>query len=51
MKTLTKSQLFLDFAPSFNFELDADQLLAKALAVNFITKVGTDSYRINDSYK
>ena len=37
-------------APSFNFDLDADQLLKKALKVGFVTKVSEDQYLINENY-
>lgn len=47
---VTKERLFFLQAPSFNFELDADQLLAKALKVGFVTKVGEDQYLINEDY-
>ena len=38
-------------APCFNFELDEDQLLDKALEVGFVTKVDEDLYEVNDNYK
>jgi hypothetical protein len=47
---LTKDELFQEQAPSFNFELDADQLLAKALKVGFVVKVGEDQYLQNLDY-
>ena len=37
-------------APSFNFELDKDELLAKALEVGFVRKVGDDKYEVNQEY-
>ena len=37
-------------APSFNFELDEDQLLDKALEVGFVTKVDEDLYKVNNNY-
>ena len=37
-------------APSFNFELDEDQLLKKALESGFVTKAGEDKYLMNDNY-
>tara|TARA_R100001369_G_C3191296_1_gene143767 strand:+ start:309 stop:476 length:168 start_codon:yes stop_codon:yes gene_type:complete len=46
----TKDSLFQAQAPSFNFELDKDQLLAKALESGFVTTVGEDQYKMNDSY-
>ena len=51
MKILNKHQLFMTQAPSFNFELDEDQLLDKALEVGFVTKVDEDLYEVNDNYK
>ena len=50
MTTYSKHTLFLEQAPCFNFELDADGLVAKGLEVGFITKVGTDLYERNDQY-
>ena len=38
-------------APCWNFELDEDQLLDKALEVGFVTKVDEDLYEVNDNYK
>ena len=46
----TKHDLFLSQAPSTNFELDEDQLLAKALEVGFVTKIGDDEYLMNNDY-
>ena len=37
-------------APCFNFELDEDELLDKALEVGFVTKVDEDLYEVNDNY-
>jgi len=48
--TMTQKELFLAQAPSFNFELNSDQLLARALEVGFVTKVGDDAYLINEDY-
>ena len=47
----TKHSLFMNQAPSFNFELSEDQLLKKALESGFVTKVGEDKYLMNDNYK
>lgn len=49
---VTKAELFLQQAPSFNFELDADQLLAKALELGYVTKVEgeDDLFKINQEY-
>lgn len=48
--TVTKKELFMWQAPSFNFDLNADQLLKKALKVGFVTKVSEDQYLINENY-
>ena len=48
---LTKHDLFMQYAPSFNFELNADQLLATALKRGFVTEVGSDQYLLNDNYR
>jgi|TARA_B110000908_G_C9910143_1_gene294953 hypothetical protein len=48
--TLTAKELYLEQAPSFNFELDQEQLLAKALEVGYVTKVGEDQYKTNGDY-
>ena len=47
---ISKEELFIAQAPSFNFELNADQLLAKALEVGFVKKVGEDKYEVNENY-
>jgi len=49
-KYFSKKELWLNQAPSFNFELNADQLLKKALSVGFVSKVSDDKYLLNDSY-
>ena len=46
----TKKELWLNQAPSFNFELDQDQLLDKALNAGFVKEIGEDQYQINSSY-
>lgn len=46
----TQHSLFMNQAPSFNFELDEDQLLKKALESGFVTKAGEDKYLMNDNY-
>jgi len=43
----TKHSLFITQAPHFNFELDADQILEKALESGFVIKVGEDRYLEN----
>ena len=47
---LTKKELWLNQAPCWNFELDQDQLLEKALQVGFVTQVGEDAYLVNQDY-
>jgi len=47
----TKHSLFMNQAPSFNFELGEDAILKKALEVGFVTKVGEDKYLINSNHK
>ena len=49
---VTKKELFMAQAPNWNFELDADQLLAKALELGYVTKVEnqSDAYLINNNY-
>ena len=37
-------------APSFNFELDADELRAKALEFGFVKEVDEDKYEVNEDY-
>jgi len=44
---VTKQELFIWQAPSFNFELSADQLLARALEVGFVTRAGYDQDDVN----
>ena len=48
---LSKKDLFMWQAPSFNFDLNADQILAKALDVGFVTEVSEDQYLVNEGYK
>mgnify|MGYP000106009003 FL=1 len=48
---LSKKDLFMWQAPSFNFDLNADQILAKALKVGFVTEVSEDQYLVNEDYK
>jgi hypothetical protein len=37
-------------APSWNFELDEEQLLNKALELEFVTKIGDNKYLMNNNY-
>ena len=43
----SKATLWMNQAPSWNFELDEDELLAKALEVGFVKLVGVDRYEKN----
>jgi hypothetical protein len=49
---VTKKELFMAQAPWWHFELNADQLLAKALEVGYVTKVEgqSNAYLINNNY-
>ena len=47
MKT---QELFMAQAPSWNFELDEEQLLNRALELEFVTKIGDDKYLMNNDY-
>lgn len=49
---VTKKELWLVQAPSFNFELDQDELLERALEVGYVTKINglDDQYLINEDY-
>ena len=53
MKTniVTKKELWLLQAPAFNFELDEDQLLKKALSAGFVKQVSEDQFEINNEYQ
>ncbi len=48
---LNKTQLWMTQIPNFNFELDEDELLAKALELGFVKKIGEDEYLVNNDYK
>ena len=52
MHIVTKKELFMQQAPNWNFELNSDQLLAKALETGYVTKVQDqpDAYQINENY-
>ena len=47
----SKNSLWLNQAPCWNFELDEDELLAKALEVGFVKQVGEDRYEMNQNYE
>ena len=42
---LTKKQFFDEYAPSFNFMLDADELIERAILEGFIIQTGDDEYQ------
>jgi hypothetical protein len=50
MDVFTKHELFISQAPSWNFELDEEQLLNKALELGFVTKIDDDKYLMNKNY-
>jgi len=47
---VTKKELWMQQAPSWNFDLGEDALLKKALERGFVTKVSEDQYLINEDY-
>ena len=47
---LTSKELWMNQAPSFNFDLNEEQILAKALEAGFVTEVGNDQYLVNQKY-
>lgn len=46
----TSNELWLKHAPDFNFELNEEELLKKALEKGFVRKVGDDQYEVNKDY-
>jgi hypothetical protein len=46
----SKQSLFQAQAPRWNFELDADQLLDKALELGFVKEIGDDEYLQDENY-
>ena len=46
----TKKELWINQAPSFNFEKNADELLEQALLSGFVDQVGEDQYLVNLNY-
>jgi len=58
---LTSKELFHNHAPSFNFELGEEELVAKAIAVGFVTQVNNPKstvvgqpeylYMVNSDYR
>ena len=51
INTVTKNSLWRLQAPAFNFELDEDQLLERALSSGYVKEVGVDQYEINNDYQ
>ena len=47
---ITKKELYLSQAPSFNFEKNADELLEQALLSGFVDQIGEDQYLVNLNY-
>ena len=45
--TFTKQEFFQRHAPDFNFELDADQLVKKALEIGYILRCGNGFFKYN----
>ena len=48
--TYSKKALFMSQAPNFNFELDADQIVEKAIEAGFVTKIGDDLFEVSKLY-
>lgn len=46
----TQHELWVSQVASFNFELDEEQLLRKALELGFVTKIGDNKYLMNNDY-
>ena len=47
---ITKDELFKQYAPNFNFELDKDQLLHEALKRGFVVQFSKNKFLINNEY-
>lgn len=47
---MTKEELFISQAPSFNFEKNADELLHQALLSGFVDEIGDNQYQVNMNY-
>ena len=47
---MTKEELYLNQAPYFNFEKNADELLHQALLSGFVDQIGDDQYQVNVNY-
>ena len=52
MTTITKEELFQKFAPSFNFEKNAEELLELALERGFVTRIENEEnlFQVNENY-
>lgn len=48
---VTKAELWLAQAPSFNFEKGEDELLELALERGFVSRIGDDAFLINKEYE
>ena len=46
----TKKELWINQAPSFNFEKSEEDLLEQALLSGFVDQVGEDQYLVNINY-
>ncbi len=47
---LTKQELWHQQAPSWNFELDQNELLQKGLDVGFVSEISEGLYLVNPNY-
>jgi len=48
---VTSRELWMQQAPSFNFELSEEELLFRALEVGYVKRVAKNLYEINDDYQ
>ena len=46
--TYTKDEFFMAFAPNFNFEYDADQLIETCLKLNLIIENDNNTYTVKE---
>jgi len=49
--TMSKAELWINQAPSLNFEYGEDELLQKALEHDFVREIGKDLYLVNTTYR
>jgi len=49
-RIVTSFELFMEQAPSFNFDLNEEQILMKALDDGYVKFVSKDQYQINPHY-